>query len=110
MKRYTLDLTYKEQKELGFKYDPKLNDYVYEFPVYLYKGKPNIICKLGTDEDNNEVWYHICDIKGNIYAAYYVRDYGKNEVVSIIDKNIEKQLKRLGAKIIKEKRNTYGKN
>ena len=98
MKRYTLDLSYKEQKDIGFRYDPKLNEYVYEFPVYLYKGRLNIVCKLGINEDTNEIWYNVCDMMGHTYSAYYVKDYGKNEVVSIIDRNIEKQLRRLGAK------------
>ena len=101
MKRYTLDLSYKQQKELGFKYDIKLGEYVYEFPVYLYRRKPNIICKLGINE-NNEIWYQVCDTEGRTYSAYYVRDYGTNHVVSIIEKNISKQLRKLGAKRVKE--------
>lgn len=105
MKRYTLELSYKQQKEIGFKYDPKLNEYVYEFPVYLYKGQSNIVCKLGIKEDNNEIWYQVCDITGRTYSAYYVRDYGENKVVSIIDKNIMKELRKIGAKELKEKRN-----
>ena len=104
MKRYTLDLSYKQQKEIGFKYDPKLDEYVYEFPVYLYKGKPNIVCKLGIKENNNEVWYNVCGIEGRTYSAYYVRGYGKNAVVTIIDRNIKRQLNKLGAKEIKEKK------
>lgn len=108
MKRYTLDLSYKQQKELGFRYDPKLNEYVYEFPVYLYKGNPNIICKLGINEEN-EIWYQVCDIGGHTYSPYYVRCYGTNKVVQIIDKNILKQFRKLGVKIIKEKRK-YGKH
>lgn len=98
MKKYTLNLSHKQQKELGFRYDPKLDEYVYEFPVYLHKGRPNIICKLGINEENNEVWYQVCDTEGCTYSAYYVRDYGKNKVVSIIDKNIEKHLRKLGTK------------
>lgn len=109
MKKYTLDLSYKQQKEIGFRYYPKLNEYVYEFPVYLYKGQPNVICKLGINEDNNEVWYNVCDTTGRTYSAYFVRDYGENRVVSIIDKNIEKKLRKLGAKRIKERRKR-GKN
>lgn len=110
MKRYTLDLSYKQQKEIGFRYDPKLNEYVYEFPVYLYKGRPNILCKLGIKEDNNEIWYQVCNTEGRTYHPFYVRSYGENKIVHIIDKNIEKQLRKLGAKRIKERRKIYGKN
>jgi hypothetical protein len=104
LKRYTLDLSYKQQKELGFRYDPKLNEYVYEFPVYLYKGRPNLVCKLGIKEDNNEIWHSVCDTTGRTYSAYYTRDYGINMVVSIIDVKIEKQLRKIGAKRIKEEK------
>jgi hypothetical protein len=110
LKRYTLDLSYKQQKEIGFRYDPKLNEYVYEFPVYLYKGRPNLVCKLGIKEDNNEIWYQICNTEGRTYHPFYVRNYGENKIVSVIDKNIEKQLRKLGAKRIKEIRKKYGKN
>lgn len=104
MKRYTLDLSHKEQKELGFRYDSKLDEYMYEFPVYLYKGRPNIVCKLGINEDNNEVWYQVCDTEGRTYSAYYNRKYGKSKVIPTIDRNIKKQLNKLGAKEVKEKR------
>lgn len=98
MKRYTLELSYKQQKELGFRYDTKLDEYIYEFPVYLHKGRPNIICKLGIKEDNNEVWYQVCDTEGRTYSAYYDRDYGTSKVVSIIDRNMQKELQKIGAK------------
>jgi hypothetical protein len=39
-----------------------------------------------------------------------VRSYGENKIVHIIDKNIEKQLRKLGAKRIKERRKRYGKD
>lgn len=103
MKRYTLDLSHKEQKEIGFRYDAKLDEYIYEFPVYLYKGKPSIVCKLGINDDTKEIFYNICDTMGRVYHSYYVRDYGKSKVVSIIDRNLKRQLNKLGAKEIKEK-------
>lgn len=103
MKRYTLNLSYKQQKELGFRYDPKLNEYVYEFPVFLYKGKPNIVCKLGINNENNEIWYQVCDIKGYTYSTYYNRNYGTSKIISIIDRCIKKELQKLGAKEIKKR-------
>lgn len=108
MKRYTLDLSHKEQKEIGFRYDAKLDEYIYEFPVFLYHGKPNLVCNLGVDDETNNVWYRICDTRGYTYHPYYVRDYGVSKVVSIIDSNLKKQLNKIGAKQIKEKRR--GKN
>lgn len=103
MKRYTLELSYKQQKNLGFRYDSKLEEYVYEFPVYPYKGRPSIVCKLGINEDTNEVWWNICDTIGHTYSAYYNRDYGKSKIIPIIDRNIEKELKKIGAKEVEDK-------
>ncbi len=101
MKKYILELTSKQQKELGFRYDSNLDEYVYEFPVYLYKRRPVVVCKLGIKEDNDEVWYQVCNTESHTYAAYYVKNYGENNIVPIIDKNIERQLKKLGAKRLK---------
>ena len=75
------------------------------FQFIFIKGRPNIVCKLGINEDNNEVWYQVCDTEGRTYSAYYVRGYGKNSVVTIIDRNIKRQLNKLGAKEIKENKN-----
>lgn len=108
MKRYKLDLSYKEQKEIGFRYDPKLDEYIYEFPVYSCNGKASIVCKLGINDDTKEIFYNICDTMGRVYHGYYVRNYGKSKVISAIDRNLKKQLNKIGAKEIKEKK--YGKH
>lgn len=81
---------------IGFRYDTKLDEYVYEFPVYLCNGKPSIVCKLGIKEDTNEVWLNVCDVTGRTYPSYYVREYGNSKIIPIIDRNIEKELKRIG--------------
>lgn len=95
---YKLNVIKEEKKELGFRYNFDLDDFIYEFPVYKFKGRTSIICKLGVDNETNDVWFNIYDISGYLYPAYYNRKYGKSKIVSIIDKNIEKELIKLGVK------------
>ena len=93
---YRLYISKHEMKSIGFKYDYILKDYVYEFPVYKYGRKPIITCKLCVDTENYEVWYGVYS-QGNMYAAYYDREFHKsNLVVETVEKNIKKEFKRLG--------------
>lgn len=102
--KYILNLTNKEMKDIGFRYDFYLQEYVYEFPVYKYGRKSTLICKLWVNEENYEVTTNVYDENDKPYPSYYNREYGKSKVVDIIDKNIEKELKKLGAQKRKEER------
>lgn len=95
-KDYYLELTPKQRRNLGFYYDVKLKEYVYKFPVYLYKHKPLIFCKLGVSEDDNKIWYTVCTNSDVTYAAYYDRYFGKNLVTKEIDRRLKKKFKELG--------------
>lgn len=97
-KTYKLNITHPEMKSLGFHYDFQAQDYVYEFPVFKYNKKAVAICKLSIDEDTSEVYWAVYDANGNPYHSYYNRDYGESDVIKIIDKNITKELSKLGAK------------
>ena len=94
---YRLYISKHEMKTIGFRYDYILKDYVYEFPVYKYGRKLVITCKLGVDLENYEVWFAVYDTKGTIYAPYYDKEFHKNNlVVEIVEKNIQKEFKKLG--------------
>ena len=94
---YRLYISKHEMKTIGFRYDYILRDYVYEFPVYKYKKKPLITCKLGIDTDNYEVWFGVYDSKGTLYAPYYDREFSTNNLVlKVVEKNIKKEFKKLG--------------
>ena len=98
---YRLYISKHEMKSIGFKYDYILKDYVYEFPVYKYGRKPVVICKLGINPETYEIWFNVCS-NGALYAAYYNRElHNNNLVVGIIEKNIQKEFKKLG--IVKER-------
>lgn len=95
-KTYRLHITKQEKKDLGFKYDFLLQDYVYIFPVFVHNNKPLLVCKLGVDDETSEVWFIVCDMRGETYHPYYNREYGKSDILDIIDKNITKEFRRLG--------------
>lgn len=94
-----MDLSRTKLKELGFRYDSKLEYYVCKFPVYNYKKQPVIFCKIGVnEEDNNSIWYNVCEANDALYAGYYNNEYGHNTMIERIDKAILHKLKDLGAK------------
>lgn len=96
-KTYILSVNSTQMKELGFKYDYIIKDYIYQFPVYKsQKKEPLIVCKLGVDEETKRVFFNVCNVDGTLYTPYYNREYGKSKVVEIIDKNLRKELKKLG--------------
>lgn len=96
---YKVNLTKEQKKELGFRYDYELGEYVLKFAVHKYCQIPLIFCKLGIiDEAENMVWYCIYDANDNLYAPYYNREYGKNSIVPKIEKEIKDKLNKIGAK------------
>ena len=98
-KTYILSATHSQMKELGFKYDYEIQDYIYKFPVYKSKKhEPLVFCKLGVDEEIKRVFYNVCNSDGTLYTPFYDRYYGKSDVVKVIDKNILKEFRKLGIK------------
>ena len=94
---YILSVNSTQMKELGFKYDFELQDYIYKFPVYKSKkNEPLVFCKLGIDEETKKVYFNICNTDGTLYAPFYDRYYGKSDVIKVIDRNITKEFERLG--------------
>lgn len=95
---FCLNLTRTKLKELGFRYDGKLDCYVRKFPIYNYKKQPVIFCVIGVNEDdNNSIWYNVCEANDTLYAGYYNNEYGHNTLIEKIDKAILHKLKSLGA-------------
>jgi hypothetical protein len=103
-KQYKLEKTVDELKAIGFHYNMEYQKYVYEFPVFLDNNKkPSITCKIFADEDDNHICWNVCSWDNNSYPPYYNRQYRVTKVVKIIDKNIQKELKKIGAKEINVK-------
>lgn len=95
MKEYTIT-NIQGLKDNGFRYNYQEKYYSYDFPVYKYKRKPLIFCNIFVYEEDKTVRYEITDMDNNIYASYYNRQYGKNELLTIIDSTIKKEFFKLG--------------
>lgn len=94
---YILSVNSTQMKELGFRYDYEIQDYIYKFSVYKsQKKEPLVFCKLGVDEETRQIYFNVCNTDGTLYAPFYDRYYGKSDVVKIINKNITKEFKKLG--------------
>lgn len=93
--KYKLNLSKEKRKELGFRYDFDLEDYVYEFPAYKSNGITSLKCKLSVDDETCKILVNVYDMKGNIYSSFYNRRYGKSKIVSIVDRNIKNKIEEL---------------
>lgn len=94
-KEYRIDIQNLKNKE--FKYNYQEDYYTYIFPVYKYKKKSLLFCKIYIYSDGI-VKYNVEDNNGNTYANYYNREYGANELLTIIDSTIKKEFAKLGIK------------
>ena len=88
LKKYNLkqEITNDTLKENGFHYGKYKKD-IYNGLIYLI-----IFVDLNGDEDGAPWWnYQICNADMNtLYAPYYNRTIGKNDVVKKLDKTINK--------------------
>lgn len=97
MEGYTI-ISFRRLKNKEFKYNYQEKYYTYVFPVYKHKSKPLLFCKIFIFEEDHSVKFIVEDNNGKAYANYYNREYGKNNILKIIDLSIEKEFKKLGIK------------
>lgn len=83
-------------KDNGFRYDFQEKCYTYDFPVYKYKRKSLIFCKVFAYEDDKTIRLEIVENNNNLYASYYNRKYGKNDLLGDIDIAIKREFNKLG--------------
>lgn len=84
-------LTKETLKENNFRYIDGL--YSYRFPVYKYKKEPILWCYLYVDIENNLCNLNVIDSNNSVYAPYFNREYGgENIVVESIDRRISTQI------------------
>lgn len=89
-------------KSLGFSFDRKkscdgIKCYSIRFPVLKYNNTANMTGEITVNAENGEAIMDVYDLKGRTYAPFYHCKYGNYEgVLKIINKNIIKQIKRLG--------------
>lgn len=96
-KQYIFDVSKDKLKKLGFRYSKKYEGYMQTFEVYKYKNLvPMIYCRITVDEESKRVWLNICDDQDRLYAPYYNEEYGKNNIIKNIEKEVETKLNQFG--------------
>ena len=94
-------------RNLGFRYSTLLSTdeekiYIYRFPVYKYKNKTVLECELTVGFDTNNIIINVYNSHHEIYTPFYNVEYGNFEpILDIVNKNINKEFKKLGVEMIR---------
>ena len=105
--RYKLKTTKDDLYSKGFHYNKLMSDetdiYSLRFPVHRYKKYTTLECELIVELQTGEISINVFNYGTNErYAPFYHLEYGKYEILEVINKNIEEQLKKIGAKEVKK--------
>lgn len=65
-----------------------------KFPVYKYKNRSLIYGEIIFDNVEHQIYIRAIDNNGNAYS-YNEEEYGKSDVVEIVNKNIWTKIKQL---------------
>ena len=76
--------------------------YRHIFAGYRWQGYTTITCQFLGYDDSNRIIISVYQEDGNLYAPYY-KESNDNEVLKIVNKNIERELKKCGIKRYKLK-------
>ena len=95
-------------KQLEFQHIGK-GIYRHLFPGYKWQGYNTIMCQFLAYDDTNKITISVYQEDGNLYAPYY-REDSNNDVLKVVNKNIERELKKCGIKKYRLKKNLFIKN
>ena len=105
---YKLKTSKDELYNKGFRYNKLMSEegsdfFTLRFPVLKYKKTTTLECEMSVELQTGDIVMNIFNSGTNdIYAPYYNRKYGEYETIDSIDRSIELQLKRIGAKEVKK--------
>ena len=94
------DYSTKNLKTIGFSLNKEASDgkrkcYSIRFPVVKYNEHASIEGEITVDSTNGNIFINVYDLKGNHYVRFYNHEYGNfDDILKIINKNIEKQLRK----------------
>lgn len=92
-KEYLESNGFKLNQSFSNKYD---SYYTKRFVVYRCNEYISLIAEIRVDVETGVTWIDVfdCNSHRSYYASYYIRDYGQNRVVDIVDKNLAKEIKK----------------
>lgn len=105
MKDYSIN----NLKNIGFHFNKKLSDnenkyYSIRFPAVKYNYNTSIEGEITVNIEDGTIFINVYDLKGNYYSPFYDHYYGNfDDILKIIDKNIDKQLRKFKIKKIHTK-------
>lgn len=85
--------------QLGFHYSIDAENYILLFPIFKYKGKPTLFCKLVYNIIDNILTYDIINSSKNLLALYYDREFGNaKDYIKKIDSIVKRRIRAMGFK------------
>lgn len=90
----------KTLKEFGFYYNREISDsenkyYSIRFPVLKYNKYTSVVGEINVNSADGKIIINVYDPKGKPYVPFYNNEYGNfNDILSIINKNIIRYLKK----------------
>ena len=101
--QYKLKTTKDDLYSKGFHYNKLMSDetdfYSMRFPVHKYKKTTTLECELAVELQTGNITINIFNYGTNeIYTPFYNLEYGRYAILDSINKAIEDQLKKIGAK------------
>ena len=104
---YKLKTTKDDLYGKGFHYNKLMSDetdiYSLRFPVHKYKKYTTLEAEIIVELQSGDVIVNVFNYGTNErYSPFYVQDYGRYEILGSINKAINEQLKRIGAKEVKK--------
>jgi hypothetical protein len=105
--RYKLKTTKDDLYSKGFRYNKLMSDetdiYSLRFPVHRYKKYVTLEGELLVELQSGEISINVFNYGTNErYSPFYYQEYGRYEILNPINKTIEDQLKKIGAKEVKK--------
>lgn len=84
---------------LGFHYSIDAENYILLFPIFKYKGRPTLFCRLVYNILDNILSYDIIKPNKDPLAIYYNREFGNaKEYIKKIDSIVNRRIKAMGFK------------
>ena len=86
-------------RHLGFHYSIDAENYILLFPIFKYKGRPTLFCRLVYNILDNILSYDIIKPNKEPLAIYYNREFGNaKEYIKKIDSIVNRRIKAMGFK------------
>ena len=104
---YKLKTTKDDLYSKGFHYNKLMSDetdlYSLRFPVHKYKKYTTLEAEVIVELQTGDIVVNVFNFGTNErYSPFYIQEYGRYDILDSINKTIDAQLKKIGAKEVKK--------